>query len=313
MNNRLSPLFHWLTFAALADWMVTRTLTRAGVFIPKSPAWISAYRGAAVFGQGASTLAGLLVLATLGWVAWQEWQTHRKMTFPAILLTLAGMSLLFLFIPAVGWLSVANLLLLLVALGLIFWRARQRPWLLIPILALIASSLYQLLPALYEALHLAGPPPFTLTLFNLGEVLVVLSGLGYGWLARRGATRREWILAAIPAIAFSGMFLAVPAMAGIFSIWSMGLTLFLPWPLYTISVWSAGVAILKTMREKSALGWGILLLAAGGYASQLSTQSFYGLIALWMLVLTINEENVQQNERADIQKLTKLHANAPAQ
>jgi len=296
MNNRLPALFRWLTFAALLDWLITRTLTRAGVFIPKSPAWITAYQGAAVFGQGASTLAGLLALTALGWVAWQEWPPRRNRAFSLILGGLGGLSLLFLFIPAVGWLAVLNHLLLLVALAVIFWRARQHLWLMVPILALITSSLYQFLPALYEALHLSETPSVTLGLFNLGEMLVVLSALGFGWVAGQGATRREWVLAAIPAIAFTGMFLSVPAMAGIFSIWSVGLTLFLPWPLYTLSVWGTGVAILKAMREKSALGWGILLLASGGYASQLSTQTFYGLIAVWMLVFTLNEADIPQNE-----------------
>ena len=282
--THLPPLFRWLTFAALADWLITRTLTRAGVFIPKSPVWITLYQGATLVGQVASTLAGLLALAALGWVAWQEWQSHRKIAFPLILVTLAGLSLLFLFIPAVGWPGVANRFLFLIALTMIFWRARRQLWLLVPILALMISSLYQLLPTFYETLHLAGPPPFSLTLFNLGEVLVVLSGLGFGWIQGRGTTHWEWGLAALPAIAFTGMFLSVPAMAGIFSIWSVGLTLFLPWPTYTLSVWAATIAILKAMREKGSLGWGILLLAAGGYASQLSAQSFYGLIAVWILV-----------------------------
>ncbi len=289
MNNRLPALFRWLTIAALADWLITRTLTRAGVFIPKSPVWITAYQGAAVFGQGASTLAGVLALAVLGWVAWREWQTHRKMTFPMMLLSLAGLSLLFLFVPAVGWLAVVNHLLLLAMLAILFWRARRHPWLMSPIIALGSSSLYQFLPALYGTLNLTEPPPIALALFNLGEMFVVLSALGVGWVGGRGATQREWVLAAIPALIFTGMFLSVPAMAGIFSIWSVGLTLFLPWPFYTLSVWAIGIAILKAMREKSTLGWGILLLAAGGYASQLSTQAFYGLIAVWMLVYSLEE------------------------
>lgn len=295
MNNRLPALFHWLSIAALADWLITRTLTRAGVFIPKSPVWSTAYQGAAVFGQGASTLAGVLALAVLGWAAWQEWQTRRNHIFPLILGGLGGLSLLFLFIPAVGWLAVANHLLLLVALAIIFWRSRQQLWLHLPILALMISSLYQLIPAVYETLHLPGPPAFALTVFNFGEILVVLSGLGFGWVAGRGATRRDWLLAALPALVFTGMFLSAPAMAGIFSIWSVGLTLFLPWPLYTLSVWATSLALLKAFREKQALGWVILLLVAGGYASQLSAQAFYGLIAVWMLVFSLDEELPQQD------------------
>ncbi|MCB9135871.1 MAG: hypothetical protein H6636_10630 [Anaerolineales bacterium] len=311
MNNQVPPLLRWLTFAALLDWLITRTLTRAGVFIPKSPAWITAYQGVAVFGQGASTLAGLLALAALGWVAWQEWQTRRNRVFPLTLGGLGGLSLLFLFIPAVGWLAVVNHALLLIALAINFWRTRRQFWLHLPILALMISSLYQLIPAVYETLHLPGPPAFALTFFNFGELLVVLSGLGFGWVAGRGATRREWLLAALPALVFTGMFLSVPAMAGIFSIWSVGLTLFLPWPLYVVSLWATSLALLKVFREEQILGWVILLLVAGGYASQLSAQAFYGLIAVWMLVFSLDEEMAQQD------KLTtnpiKFQANIPVQ
>ncbi|NUM49210.1 MAG: hypothetical protein HUU38_31300 [Anaerolineales bacterium] len=294
MNNQVPPLLRWLTFAALLDWLITRTLTRAGVFIPKSPAWITVYQVTAGFGQGASTLAGLLALAALGWVAWQEWQSRRNRVFPLILGGLGGLSLLFLFIPAVGWLAVANHVLLLIAFSIFFWRVRRHLWLLLPLLALMISSLYQLIPSLYETLHLPGPPAYGLMFFNIGEALVALSGVGFGWVAGRGATRREWLLAALPALVFMGMFLSVPAMAGIFSIWSVGLTLFLPWPLYVVSLWAASIALLKAFREKHVLGWVILLLAAGGYASQLSVQAFYGLIAMWILVYSLDEELPQQ-------------------
>ncbi len=298
--KRLPDLFRWLIIAALADWLITRTLTRAGAFIPKSNAWIATYQIVSAVALAASTLAGIIALATLVWTARQEWKIHRKAAFPFIILLLVGLNVVFLFTPAVGWLGLANRLLLLVVLGYFFGRVRSRRWLLLPVLALITGNLYQLLPALFESLHLAGPAPFSLTLFNLGEILVVMSGLSFGWVAWRNSILRDRFLAAIPAVLFAGMFLSVPAMAGIFSIWSVGLTLFLPWPFYVLSLWAVCIATMKAIREDNIIGWGILLLAAGGYASQLSTQSFYGIIGVWVLVYAVNWGKPDVKEPGDL-------------
>ncbi len=258
-------------------------------------------------------MAGLLVLVAVGWLAWKDWETRKKWGFSAVMGALAGMSLLFLFLSPIGWLAVAYQTTMLVALSCAFWRNRKHPWMLIPILALSASAIYQLIPALYESLGLAGPSPLNLAWFNLGEGLVVLSGIVFGWVLGRGATRRDWTLAALPAIGFTGMFLSVPAMVGIFSIWSVGLTLYLPWPLYAMSIWAMGVAIMKGFREKNEYVWGLLLLPAGGYASQLSTLVFYSLLAVWILTLILNEADLPKKERAPIRKPAKIQTNVHAQ
>ncbi len=43
MKNRLPVFFTWLPLAALADWLLARTLARAAIFMPKSPAFIQIY------------------------------------------------------------------------------------------------------------------------------------------------------------------------------------------------------------------------------------------------------------------------------
>ena len=72
-------------------------------------------------------------------------------------------------------------------------------------------------------------------------------------------------------------------MAGIMAIWSTGLTMYLPWPLYALSLWLFGATLLALWRQGSPSAWALLLLAAGGYAPQLSSQVFYSLIGLWLL------------------------------
>lgn len=304
-------LVRWLTWVALADWLIGRTFSRSAIFMPKPPLVLTIYRVFTVAGQLAAVLTGLLALGMLGWIAWHEWQTRRIIWLPLVLLAQAGLSLVFLFVAPAGWWPVVYQGLSLGAVGLILGfgiyglrftiyghdgtgagskrrqATKQVMVLLLPALALLSGKLYQTLPALYTAMQWPGPPPLTELFFNLGELCVVLSSAGLWFAYGRGASRRTWLVAAVPALAFSGMYLANPAMSGILTIWSNGLSLYLPWPLYAVSLWLAGVTVLVSLRRKRLAGWALLLLAAGGYTPQLSTQTFLGLIALWLLAQSI--------------------------
>ena len=88
------------------------------------------------------------------------------------------------------------------------------------------------------------------------------------------------------------MHLVNPAMSGILAIWSTGLTLYLPWPLYAVSLWLVSVAAIVSLRRGDPAGWAILLLVAGGYAPQLSAQLFLSLIALWLLAPPVTQPAV---------------------
>jgi hypothetical protein len=312
-TNLPLSLFRWLAVAALFDWFITRTITRAAIFVPKPPPVILIYRTLNVAGQLALTLAGLLALGVLGWIAWHEWYNRRRVGLALALVGQMLLNLLFLFVPPAGWLAFANHLLYLVAIGLLGFPALQfqpqagdeepvagsrwrvctlapcprvpfgRLALLLPALALIAGRLHQAIPALFAALHWPGPPALTGLLFNWGELLVVLSPLALWWGYGRGASWRTWLIAALPVLIFTAGYLANAAMTGILAVWSMGLTLYLPWPLYAVSLWLAGVTVVVALRRGAAAGWAVLLLITGGYAPQLSLQAFLGLIALWLL------------------------------
>jgi hypothetical protein len=238
------------------------------------------------------------------WLAWHSWK-ERKGLLSLALLGLSLFSLASLAIPpgelvqlAVHMLTLAAILW--IALGV--WRASDtvsRYAVLLPGLALFFGGLYQAIQALYAAFGWPGPPRFALPLFNLGELFAVLAPIGIWWVCRlegyivstpetssgrRAAfTWRDYLVAAIPAIGFSALTLANPSMAGVLAIWSSGLTLYLPWPLYTLSLWLFGVALLALWRQGSPAGWALLLLAAGSYAPQLSSQVFYGLIGLSLI------------------------------
>lgn len=303
--SRLPLFFRWLTIAALADWLITRTVTRTAIFMPKPLPVVAAYQALTLVGQLAFTLTGLLALAAVLWIAWQS---RRAVVSPLVLLSLALLSIASVFVAPGGWLAVGYQLLVMVAVGVVGQDGRfaspykpHKRAIIIPALALLLGGLYQLLPALYTALRWPGPPPFTQLLFNTGELFVVLTPIVLWWAVGqvgRFALPYKW--AAIPALALVAAYLVNPAMTAIIAIWSTGLTLYLPWPLYALSLWLGGVVVIASLRRGGHTGPALLLLAAGGYAPQLSTQVFLGLIALWLLASS--EKSLVTSSPATVQQ-----------
>ena len=305
--NRLPLFFRWLTIAALADWLIARTLTRSAIFMPKSPPVIAVYQALGLVGQFASVLSGLCAILAVSWIAWRSLQARREFGWPVILSSLLVLSIAFLFIAPGGWLAVAYHLLVIAAVAATGWRVwtgageiRNKIGWTIPALAILAGVLYQLSHALYAAMRWPGPPPFAAILFNLGELLAVLSPIVLWWVVGRAgqSARSTYVWAAIPALTFAVAYLANPAMTAIIAIWSTGLTLYLPWPLYAVSLWLASAIVITSLRRGDTAGWAILLLAASGYAPQLSTQVFVGLIALWLLASALVENEIKTTLRS---------------
>ena len=70
------------------------------------------------------------------------------------------------------------------------------------------------------------------------------------------------MLAAIPAILFSIMHVVAPAMLSVMAIWSIGVTLYLPWPIFALSLWLGTIVILSALKRDQPIGWVLLLLFA---------------------------------------------------
>jgi hypothetical protein len=280
----------WLVTAALIDWLVGRTLSRLAVFMPKSELITSIYQSLTVVGNLASSLSAVLVMAALVWVIWRSFRPNGSHLAALIWMSVLALNLIFLIFPAVGLPGLAFQILLLLAVLVIGWRVfyATQSWTYklstaLPVIALVCGRLYHLTPLLYEILGMPGPAPFTASIFNAGEFFVIASVFVIWWAFGRKVILWKWIIALIPVMAFVGLRFANPSMAGILSIWSVGLTLYLPWPLYAISLWLAVVTILGNIKQYKHVAAALLLLAAGGYAPQLSTQVFFGMVALWCI------------------------------
>ncbi|MCA9947034.1 MAG: hypothetical protein KC449_26320 [Anaerolineales bacterium] len=311
-------LFKWLAVAAVVEWLLVRTFTRAAIHIPKSSFMISLYAAVNQIGLVAAAFVALLAFVLLLWLAWQ---TRQAIILPLMLLGLVLLSVLFLVIVPPVWLAVAYQLLAISAVILIAsygvrtrWVAPEKKkgrWgtamVLFPACALLAGLLVQLLPNLYALLGWPGPPPITTVLFNLGELFVVASVIIWWWESRSldGHTHswKPWLLAAFPALLFALSFWRDPAMTGILTIWSTGLTLFLPWLVYVLALWLAGGMVLADWHTRPNFAYAILLLASAGYAPQLSSQLFCALIGLWLLQLPLSRNQPVQRRLPERQSV----------
>src|SRR3972149_2936689 len=116
------PVFlSWLVVAALVDWLVTRTLARSAIFMPKSPPVILVYQGFGLLGQLAATVTGLLVLSFLGWIAWRGLRMRGEFVLSTALASLVALSLVFLVFPPSGWLEVSYRLIFMAVIVIIGW------------------------------------------------------------------------------------------------------------------------------------------------------------------------------------------------
>ncbi|MCS6844449.1 MAG: hypothetical protein NZ528_09055 [Caldilineales bacterium] len=288
----LPTLLALLVAAALVDWLVTRTLTRLAIFVPKTPPMITAYQGLNWLGLAGSTLAGLAALAVVVLIAVREGRSRQGLWLAVALTGLAGLTVLVPLLPAGSWLPAIHGLTLLALGGLAVRSARlnggwpRRLAALLPALAMLAAALSQAGPILYSLLRLPGPPRWGLPLFHLGEALVLLGALALWWAYGRGAARRYWLAAALPALLFLLAYRAAPAMTATIVVWSHGLTLSLAAWWYALALWLFGATVLRSLHGRHSsppTAVALLLLAAAGYAPQLTAQLCFGLIALWLL------------------------------
>ncbi len=268
-------LLRLLVIAAVFDWLVTRTFTRAAIFMPKPPLVILLYQILNVLGQFAFTLVGFVALLMLTWIAWTHLRTrHDPLTFIA-LTSLIALSIFFLFVAPAGVSAIVYQLLITVSLGLMIKDSTRHTWINVaaPALALFCATLYQL----SQQLQLAE----TSSLFNLGELFFVLTPIV---IARDSLLRHKWI-GLIAALAFLLVHALSPSMTGIIAIWSIGLTLYLPSIFYAISIGSVCAMLADSRQHGDAASRAlpVLLILAGGYAPQLSAQLFLNLIGVWLL------------------------------
>lgn len=174
--------------------------------------------------------------------------------------------------------------------------------------------------------RLLGAPIFFL---NLGEIAVVAAPAAF--FAAIALPHRQWrhavrwLLPAMLALLFSVGNIADGILnqgfMGVFAIWSLGVNLFLPWPLYALSGTLFVYALLTCLSGKGprapeanpSTGLGLLLLVFAGYALQLPFQFVMAALSIALLsgLAHLSPEPTISAARAVEAKAQEQAGNAP--
>jgi hypothetical protein len=309
----LAPYALWTLLAAgLGELFLYRMLSRIGVHIPKDGVVLDVYNALVRTGSFAfnvSSVAVFLALGLLAYVCARRWgggQPLRAVT-PALIGAFATVSLLLAFVDegdsaklAYGAFSAG----LMTALAVIAWTdSRSDPGrkatVGLIVLAYLFAQYYALSNQAYRALDVTAAPPLTARSLEVAEFLVVATALlaFWRWSGVRGGLRWrpspvQLGVAGLLVFAFLGAYRGEDSStAAILSLWTVGLTLYLPLPVYALALGLYGAALVAClgrarrdpafMRDAIALG----LLPVAGLTLELTYQHMVALVALLLLVL----------------------------
>ncbi len=271
-----------LVTAAVAETLFLRLATRVAVHVPKGEAARVGAHVASLLGTLALNLAsvlaiGLVVVVLALLVLRIEGGLGRL-----VLATLsAGMlwglgSTLTTGSPIGDALFGLTMTLLVVCVG--FGLARRTG---LPLGARVAIGLmvvayacyqyYSLAHLFYRVLDYSTVPPLAVPVLRLGEGLVVVAGAAafWAWGARRWryAGFAGTSITAVAVFVIAAGSLAPEATTSILSLWTTGLTLFLPLPLYLLALGLYLLTVIACLRsgEDFWTGAGLLLVLLAGY------------------------------------------------
>ena len=302
-TSLLPYLLAALAAAGLGELFFLRTLSRVGVHIPKEGAVLTAYDLLTSFGSLLFNLASVLaVVAVLA-----VFPLLLRSSSPRRWAAVGGLTLLVawsLTLPFLGsddlaqmafGLAFSAVVLLLAVPYIAGGRApvARRAAVGLAAGAYLCGQYYALSYAGYRLLGADGLPPLATQALGLGELLVVLAASAFyrGWGRRQdapdyGPPRLHIVLPTILSLALLASYAANGSTSAILSLWTEGLTLYLPFPLYLAAFWLFASVVISCLQRRSALavGCALLLLFVAGFALELTYQHLLAALALTLLV-----------------------------
>ncbi len=296
----LRQLVAALLTAVLAETLLLRLVTRVGVHVPKGEGVADAFQAASFLGSLAFNFASLLaiVLAVLILAA-----MVRQMDSSLGRVTLAGLSLamlsglalsLVMDAPAADALFGVAIALLVgaVGLGLVGRQGSSlsvRLALALVVAAYLSYQYYVLAHLFYRILDYGAVPPLSITVLRLGEAQAVAAAAAAFW--AWGLPRLRWlgtaglaaVAAALLALTLAGLS-PVSTMA-ILALWTTGLSLFLPFPVYLVALALYLLTVVACWRSDDGF-WtaaGLLLVLLAGYMPEATYQHLLILLGVAFL------------------------------
>jgi hypothetical protein len=207
------------------------------------------------------------------------------------------------FFPTAAWLSTSYNFLSLISLGWIGFYAvvnrviveRAKLAIIIALLAYLGWFYYIIQQELSARWGFGGAPIFVL---NIGEILALATPFAFFVAVALPGVEwrhpRRWILPIIAATLFTAANIVDMAVdqgfAGVFTLWSVGFTHFLPWPIYALALAAFLFSVFtcfarnegKSMFANPNTGLGLLLLLFAGYNLQLTYQHLLAVVAFML-------------------------------
>lgn len=165
------------------------------------------------------------------------------------------------------------------------------------LLAVLAYSCWYY-SILLGGISLGGTTIGSTEILHFGEFAAVLTPIAFFFAVafpRGWRVPRRWIAPVLVGLALAGGNIADIATdsgyTGVFSIWSVGFTLWLPWPIYALSLVLFLYAVLTCFAHKAKSGgygnaniaMGLLLILYAGYNLQLTYQHLLAILAFALL------------------------------
>jgi len=292
----LGQLLPLLALAVAGEVLLFRVVSRVGVHIPKDGVVLAVYGRLTQLGSFSFNLATLLAGAAMVLAALTLFRGGRAFLhnalLPGWLLAIVGESALFAALPPsetrrllFGVTAAAGLALVALA------ARRQRDVVWISTGAFLLAAYYTLSNLGAVVFRATATAPFSQDAVRLGEALVPVAALTVFvvWgppLTVRAARRYPWIygLPTLLTLVVAAAFFGPGSTSSILSLWTTGLSLYLPLPLYILAFWMYAVAFahaVATGRQQVAAAL-VLLFAAG---LSLETTYQYLLATLALLIL----------------------------
>lgn len=309
----LAPYVLWpLLVAGLSELVLFRTLSRVGVHIPKQGIVLHVYDvlvQAGSYAFNVSTIAVVLAVSVVVYGAMRGELGRRPlltMLAPA-LAAFVGVSVLFAFVEegpearlVYGLMSAA---IMLVLAGEACADRRAAPLrcavVVVTVLAYMGAQYHVLAAQAYQVAGLNSSPPVTMPALEVAEVLVLVNAflIFWGWSGvrlRRGArpTPLQLGVAGLLVLIFLGSYYGRPdaSTAAILSLWSLGLTLYLPVPLYALALGLYGATLVRCLAQArrderppyDAVALGLLPVA--GLTLELTYQHLLAILVVSLLL-----------------------------
>jgi len=312
-----SPLIITFLVAVLAETLLLRIVVRVGVHVPKHSVFTGLFESASTLGSLAFNFASVLALVLLTIVLTFAIANKRSRAFSPLIAVLSVALFLGLFLTLVtntpeadALFGVSAALLAVTILIVAIRTSHVTPAVGLALGLMVAAYLsyeyYTLSYVFYRILDYTTIPPLSLDALRLGEALAMVAagtvflawGLPrWGTIGRAGAATVAVVLLALTVAGLS----PVSTMA-ILALWTTGVSLFLPFPIYLLALALFLLTIVACFRDRDTywIAVGLLLVLLAGYMAESTYQHLLFLLGILFLSGIAQQEDLRSPKRAQV-------------